>query len=143
MVAREDPKKKVAVTVLRDGREKTLNVVLGERPQQIGEQNPQQQAPEEQNTSKLGLTVQELTPELARQLGYQNDQGVLIADVDSGSPAEDAGLRRGDLIKEVDRTPVTSIGEFKKALSGLRSGDTTALLIRRGQATVYVAITMP
>jgi serine protease Do len=85
-----------------------------------------------------------LTPDIAAQLGYnRNEKGVVVADVASGSPAEDAGLQQGDVIKEINKAPITTVSDFSRALRGLKSGDAVALLVRRGPATFYVALKIP
>jgi serine protease Do len=63
--------------------------------------------------------------------------------VEPGSAAEDAGLQRGDLIKEVDRSPVAEPREFVRAIDRLSSGDSVALLVRRGPNTLFVALQVP
>jgi serine protease Do len=91
----------------------------------------------------LGLALQDLTPDIAGQLGYENQTGALVADVASGSPAEDAGLQRGDLIKEVNRQAVQSVKDFEKAIREFKGGDVVALLIRRGPTTLFAGIKIP
>jgi serine protease Do len=142
LVAQADPGSAAKVTLLRDGKEMQVTVVLGERPKGRGgrESQPEQQQPDEQTSKKLGLSIQNLTPDIAQQLGYQNEHGVVITDVASGSPAEEAGLQQGDLIKEANRTAVTTTGEFNRIIARLGSGDSVALLVQRGQNTFYVAM---
>ena len=142
-VAQTAPGTKVKVTLVRDGKEKEVRVTLGERPRGRGGQPEQQQQPEVPTSSKLGLSVQDLTPGIAQQLGYQNDRGVVVSNVASGSPADDAGLQAGDLIEEVDHTTVNTVREFDHATRSLHSGDSVAFLVRRGQNTFFVAIQMP
>ena len=144
LVADAAPGTKVPVGILRDGKEMVINVVLGQRPSGKGatEEGGNGSENEEQST-KLGLSVQTLTPDIAKQLGYENDRGVVITSVTAGSAAEDAGLRKGDLIKQVNRTEVKTAREFQRALRSVKSGDTVALLVRRGQNTVFVGVEMP
>ncbi len=143
IVAETAPGSAVTVTVLRDGKEKNLTVTLGERPSDEELAKGSESAPGEESQKKLGLSVQTLTPEIAGQLNYKNDHGVVITEVTPGSPADDAGLQRGDLVKEVDQTAVRSVSEFKKAVGALHSGDDIAFLVRRGQNTFYVGIQIP
>jgi len=118
-----------------------VTVTLGERQKEgRGGQFPQEPQPEAQTSQKLGLSVQTLTPDIAEQLGYQKDSGVIVADVFSGSPAEEAGLQRGDLIKEVNRKEVRTVQDFEKKNKDLKSGDVAALLVRRGQNTFFTTI---
>lgn len=114
---------------------------MGERPKESGGgQAPQEPQAEAQISQKLGLSVQTLTPDIAEQLGYQKDDGVIVADVFSGSPAEEAGLQRGDLIKEVNRKEIRTVQDFEKDIKNLKSGDVAALLVRRGQNTFFTSI---
>jgi len=145
-VAQADPGTTAKINLLRDGRVMPISVVLGERPKDDSDGRGDQDESEPEVTSgeKLGLSIQTLTPEMAQQLGYRNDDGVIISSVTSGSSAEEAGLRRGDLIKEVNRTEVSTALEFKRLISRLQSGDSAVLLInRRGQNTFYAAIPVP
>jgi serine protease Do len=143
MIAETAPQTKVKVGLLRQGREMEVDVTLAERPRQRQEPTRAPEAPEGQTSEKLGLTVQDLTPDIAKQLGYEKEKGVLVADVASGSPAEDAGLQRGDLIKEVNREPVENVREFERAIRKFKSGDVAALLIQRGPVTLFAGIKIP
>jgi serine protease Do len=144
LVAQADPGSAAKMTLQRDGKEMQVTVVLGERPKGRGGRasQPEQQQPDEQTSKKLGLSMQNLTPDIAQQLGYQNEHGVVITDVASGSPAEESGLQQGDLIKEVNRAAVTTTREFNRIVARLGSGDSVALLVQRGQNTFYVAMQM-
>ncbi len=141
-VAEAAPGTKVKFTVIRGGKEKAIEVKLGERPAEAAEREApeSQRQPREEMLDKLGLAVQDLTPDIARQLGYENERGVIVANVVPTSSADEAGLQRGDLIREVDRTAVASVKEFEKAISKAKSGDSVVLLIMRGGNTFYVAL---
>jgi len=140
-VAQAEPSSTAKIVLLRDGREVPVSVVLGERPKDFSGRNDQ---PEEKTGEKLGLTIQTLTPDIAQQLGYRNEHGVLINSVASSSPADEAGLRRGDLIKEVNRAKVSTAQEFKRLMSRVQSGDNIVLLVnRRGQNTFFAAVQIP
>jgi len=135
LVAQTDVKKTVSVGVMRNGKAETVQVTIGEQP--AGEQAT---AAASENADKFGLTVQELTPQLADRLGYTDEHGVVIADVKSGSPAEEIGLRQGDLIKEINRQPVESLAEYQKAMSALEKDEGLLLLVQRGDNTYYVVV---
>jgi serine protease Do len=141
MAAKTAPGTAVKIVVLRDGERIGLNAVLGERPPDKGEaQAARPQQPKGPTAEKLGLSVQALTPDIARQLGYGDDRGVVITGVVPGSPADDAALQRGDLIKEVNRVRVGTVQEFETAVRDVKSGDTMALLVRRGNENLYVPL---
>ncbi len=136
IVAQTEVGKKAPVVVIRDGKEKTIEVTIGEQEAgiQASVETPSS-APE-----KSGLTVQELTPEIANQLGYTDDEGVVISDIKPGSPASEAGLQRGDLIKEVNRQPVKSLSDYNKAMSSVGEDKSFLLLVRRGDNTLYIVV---
>ncbi len=144
-VAQMKPKTVVALVLSRDGKEMQVNAELEERPKDRPGRTSQEenQKPDEQTHSKLGISIRNLTADAAEQLGYQNETGVVITDVDPGSPAEDAGLKPGDLIKEVDRKVVRNVREFDDAVGRTGSGDSVSILARRGQNTFFLAIQIP
>jgi serine protease Do len=142
MVAQVSPGKSVEVLLIRDGKELRLKVRLEERPGGSESESPQQGQRREQMSQKLGIGIQTLTPDLAEQLGLKNEKGAIITDVVPGSPADEAGLERGDLIQEVNRKTIQSAEDFENQVRRLKSGDVAALLIRRGANTFFVAIQM-
>jgi len=127
---------KVDLVVLRDGKRKTLAVEVGAMEED--EAALAAMAEPDEATAEFGLRVQDLTPEIAEQLGVEEDAGVLVTNVDPGSPADAAGLRRGDLILEVDRTEVKAVEELQEGLAA--AGDRSLLLVRRGDATIFVPL---
>jgi len=136
-IAQLAPATTVHLTVERNRQEIDVPVELGKL------QNPDQAqtgstSPEEQ--SLRGLQLQELTPAIKQSLGLEaQTQGVVIAAVASGSPAEEANLQRGDVIQEVNRQPVTSVDAFAQAVRRL-SGQNWLLLVNRGGNTLFVVI---
>jgi serine protease Do len=113
--------KTVEVTVYRDGQEKRLSVTVQESPASAGPPatrtpvTPSDHAPG-LRMNKLGIEFKDLTPALAQQFGHAENTGAFIATVDPGSLAAEAGLQRGMLVVKVDRNPVHSAAEAKKAL---------------------------
>ena len=91
--------------------------------------------------SRLGMEVQQLTPELSRKFGIKDDKGVVITGVEPDSPSEDAGLRPGDLVLEVNRTKVATVSQVRKALEKTRPEEPTVVLFKRNGATRYVVVT--
>ncbi len=128
--------KKVLVVVIRNGKEKTLKVKIGEQP---ADMQASVSEPSEAD-AQFGLSVQELTPEIANQLGYGDDDGVVISDIELDSPASEAGLRRGDLIKEINRIPIKSLRDYNKAIAALGEETSFLALIRRGDSTLYLVV---
>jgi serine protease Do len=130
-VAASKPGTKVSLTVLRDGKEKEMPVQLGELPsEQVAEAGPA--------SENLGVTVQTLTPQIARQLGYKDEQGAVITAVESGSAADVVGLREGDLIVEVNRKPVASAEDFRQAVAA--SPKNLLLLVKSKEGARFVVM---
>lgn len=143
-VAETVPGTEVKVVLLRDGKQKEVTVKVAERPENLASRGSKEEEQSgEQAEAKLGLSVQALTPEIAKQLGYENDHGVAVTSVTPGSPADDAGIKAGDLIKEVNRTDIHSIAEFTSAVKAVRKGDSVAMLVRRGENTFFAGIQVP
>jgi len=89
--------------------------------------------------SSFGLAVQPVTPEIARQLELKNPSGVVITRVEPSSPAEAAGLQRGDVIVEVDRKPVKSLEDFEK-LTAASAGKQVLMRVQREGSALYIAM---
>jgi serine protease Do len=145
LVAQAAPGSTATVTVLREGQKMDLKATLAERPGETQAQAaPQKGAPEQKPSSKLGLTVQTLTPDIAQQLGLKRTEtGVVISEVAPTSGADEAGLQAGDVIKEIGRVPVQTAEQFEREIVRYKAGDTVALLIKRDAVTFFVAVTIP
>jgi serine protease Do len=92
----------------------------------------------ETGPAEFGLVVQDLNSELAERLGLDTTEGVLITSVAPGSPADDAQLRRGDVILEVDRSEIEDVDDLRARLK--EADDGALFLIRRGDATLFVPL---
>ena len=84
--------------------------------------------------------MQRLTPQMAESLGVEKVEGVVVAAVEPASAADEAGIRRGDIIIEVDRKAVRSVEDYKKAVAGARKGRGVLFLVRRGESTLFLAL---
>jgi serine protease Do len=91
----------------------------------------------EDQEGAFGLTVQDLTPDVAEQLGVEEEHGVVVTRVKPGSPAAEAGFRRGDVILEVNQEPIEDTDDFLAATEG---ADKALLLVRRGENSLFVAM---
>jgi len=135
VVAETPVGKDVALVVVRDGKPVTLSVKvarLAEAPERV--------VAESNTTAPLGLTVQTLTPALARQFGLHESAGVLVRGVEGASPAADAGVQPGDVIAEIDRQPVKSVDDLEHAIDKRRPGSSTLLLVHRNGGDFYIAL---
>jgi len=127
---------KSSVTVVRNGAEKHLTVTIAELPGDDGAgENPSKPA-----EGKWGLQLQNLTPQIAQQLGVKQDQGVLVAGVQPGSPADKSSINAGDVILEVNRQPVKTVDDVMRALSKAGDKDSVLLLVQRDQKSRFVAL---
>ena len=90
--------------------------------------------------STFGLTVQTLTKELAKRFDVEQTEGVVVTDVADGSLADEAGLQRGDVITEVDRTPVRDAGEFGRILAKADAAKGVLVFVKRNGASTFVVL---
>ncbi|MGB7919221.1 MAG: DegQ family serine endoprotease [Desulfobacterales bacterium] len=126
---------KADITIMRDGREKTVTVETAKRQEEQALASK-----ESESDDKLGLSLQALEPDMAARLGYDEaEKGVLVTGVESGSKADKAGVQQGDLVKEINRNPVAGMEEFRKQLNQVKKGDPIMLLLKRGQSGFVVA----
>ena len=135
LVAEMPVGKNVPIVVMRDGREVQLNAQIA----RLEDESPTKVA-ETEGKGQLGLSVQPLTPPMARELGLKVKEGVLVRDVVEGGRAAEAGIRAGDVIVEVDRRPVRTIEDFKAHLARQAKDAPVVLLVNRDGETMYVAI---
>jgi serine protease Do len=143
MVAETPPGSRVELTVIRAGKEQKVTATVGQLtpgPPAGGGPAPDQPGEGSGGASRLGLTVQPLTPELARQLGYASERGVVVIDVESGSAADTAGLRPGDLITEIDRKKIAGLDDLESALGKADPDKGILLLVKRQGASMYIVL---
>jgi serine protease Do len=128
---------KVELKALRKGKKKSFSVELGElEPGERLASTAHEEVP-----GAYGLQVQNISPDVAEHLKLEDLDGVLITAVEPGSPAEAAGLRRGDVILEVNQSAVSDVGQFSTAIKGSEKG--ALLLVRRGNAEIFVPLKRP
>jgi serine protease Do len=135
-VSMMQPGREVRLTVLRDGRQSEVPVTLAELPSKAESQS----AAGSSMGSLQGLSVQTLTPDIAQQLKLPvGTRGAVVSQVGDASPAAAAGIRRGDVILEINRKPVADAAEFERAA---RAADNqpALLLVDRGGVTTYVMV---
>ncbi len=134
-VAGLTPGTKIELDVIRNNERRTVTVDLGERKEEaVVAAIP---SPPPQPEVRLGLNVQDLTPELADKFKIKDQKGVLVSKVEPGSVAQEQGLREGDLIKEVNRQAVMSAEEFKSAVTQTKKGESVLLRLVRENRAFY------
>ncbi len=138
------PGTEIKLTILRDGNTQDLTAVLDEfdledsaRPNDQRDNNGPSL---ERQSGKLGLTLQSVTPQVARQLGLASDnEGVVVTDVDQSGVGADAGIARGDVLLEVNRTSVNSPEAVQTAIERAGAKPLLLLIARKGQ-TIYLTV---
>ena len=114
------------LTVWRDKHEHALSVVPRE-------------APGERQVSRLGFDVRPVTAEFAGELGVRSLEGVVVTRVEEDSEAAEAGLRRGDVVVELNREPVKTLADFDRITKGVKSGERMTVRVERGRSAFYLA----
>ena len=139
MVGRYRVGRKAEVTLLREGREIRLPVVIEALPEE-GRLRAAGGGPDELRMDKLGLVLAPLDEEHRRALHVE--QGVLVARVTRG-PARDAGLRSGDVIVRIDNKPVADLDAFRERIGAIEPGHSVALLVQRKGGPVFIPLRIP
>ncbi len=141
MVAQSKVGSELNLSILRGDKEYSVRVVIAELPKEISEASSENVPEESPYEGLAGLSVMELTKEGARQLGLHKDErGVVIVRVEPGSNAEEAGLRKGDVIQEIDRKRVEKLADYNRIISAIRPGDTVLLFLNRSGKKFYVTL---
>ena len=136
---------KVKLTYVRDRSQKETTAVVEDRtrvfPTQAGRLSDQQG---EAAPAEFGLRVDSLTPERAARVGMEGQRGVLVTDVDPASFADDLGFGRGDVINEINREPITSVDDYKRAVAKLKPGTNVVFkVLRRGDGDRTLTVFLP
>jgi serine protease Do len=135
-VAMLSPNTKVDLVILRDGKRKNFTIKLGKRP---AEAELRGGLPAD-TIEELGFSVINLTEELANELGYEGDSGVVVREVQPGSEAAQAGIVPGALIKEVNRQRVRNTKEFNEEIKKAQEKGKALLLIRQDNSSMLALI---
>ncbi len=131
-IALMKPEEKITLVVIRNKQPMEITVSVGAHPESELAFNDIQ--------SQLGILVQDLTPELSQQLGLDRDHGVIIKNVDPNSPAQEAGLRRGQIILSVNQKPVNTTEEFFKVMKEVSNQKHVLLQVKAGQVVRYITL---
>lgn len=138
-VAATKPGTKAEIEIVRNGATKMLTVEIGELNGSATEVT-EREGGDVEESNELGLAVQTLTPDLARQLGSKEMQGVIITQVEPGSVAQRAGLQPGDLISSVNRKPIQTAKEYRETVKGASIEKGILLQVRRDGINRFVVI---
>ncbi len=142
IVAATPPGKTVEVKALRDGQEKTMMVKVGTKTEEAAAEEEAMPEKRAAVDKRLGITAQPLTPAIAKQLGAADAAGVVISSVKEDSPAWNAGLRKGDIVREIDRKHIKTMKDYSAALKAREREETILFLVERQGQAIYVAINL-
>ncbi len=137
LVALIQPGGQEKLVILRNGEQKKLNITIGKLS---GKDNLASAEPS-QSTEKIGLSVQTLTPQLAKQFNAKPGEGVVVTAVKPGSIAAKKGIQIGMIILQVNQKPVNSAAEFKRAIKKSSDDKRVLLLARIGNAQQFIVLT--
>jgi serine protease Do len=144
MVVNTKPGTSVPVTIVRDKQRKTLSVTVGEldleREQNRGARN-NEGGDQEPTSTGLGMDLGAVTPEIARQLELPRGQGgAVVTNVERNSPAALGGVQSGDVIIEVNRTPVANVSQVTRELQRIEAGSPVFMVVYRNGQEVFVTL---
>jgi serine protease Do len=125
--------KTVSLQVFRDKKATTLTAT-------IGKMKEDEVVASNSGKGDLGLTVQQITPELAQSLGIEATHGVVITAVAPDSPADDAGLQPGDIIREINREPIRDLSDYRKNIGNVAQHANILFLVQREDNTIFLAL---
>jgi len=134
IVAMTEVGKTVPVEIIRKGEKKTIRVTVEEMVEETPRPVPAEAAP------RLGLTLEQVTPRIAQEHNLPEPTGLVVVDVEPGSPAARVGLVPGDVILEVNQEEIKTVRKFRNQLEGYQPGDAVLLLISREGSTIYIAL---
>jgi len=127
--------KSITIKLSRDGK-------VFDRQVKVGEMEEKAEVAKAPSSHKpLGITVQNITPEIAQGLGLKREAGVVVTRVEPGSPAANAGIQTGDVIREVDRKPVKDVDDFVQKIGKSKDQENILLFLQRGQNNLFAAVT--
>jgi serine protease Do len=124
----------VSIKVIRDGKEMMFTVKVSERKER------QEIVSSKGTKGFFGITAQEISTEIARQLGIGKDTGVIISDIENGSPADDVGLQPQDIIVQVNKVKITSLKQYTKEMGKAAEKKNVTLLVKRGKSSFFVGL---
>lgn len=140
LVAETAPGSKATVKVLRDGKEKSFSLKITELTEERQASSREEKAKE---ASLLGLEVSNLNPDLIRRFRLRDNRGVVVVNVDPGSPAAEAGMRPGDMVLEINGQVIGTVKEYHAAAGKLKKETYARFLVKRQGRTLYLTVEVP
>ena len=125
---------KIKIKAIREGKEMAFQVTVAER------KDGREGVIAEGSKGYFGISAQEMSQEMAKQLGIAKAAGVMVTEVDEGSPADNVGIQPQDIIVQVNKVPVKNMKEYIKEITKAAETKSVTLLIKRGRASFFVAL---
>jgi len=138
-VAATSPGKNVAVKIVRDGTEKVLELKVGKKKEGV-EEGAEEEGAKPAVPEELGILAEDITHDTAQRFGIEDTVGVFVHSVRQGSPGDDAGIRRGDIVKEINRKPIRNVKEYTAELKRSMDKEVVLFLVKRGKTALYVPV---
>ena len=139
MVADTPPETTLTVTVLRDKHTKDVKMTVGELPKEVAQGSRRDSGGGQGDHALAGVTVEALSDRHGRQ-GRKESAGVVVSEVQPDSAADQAGLKTGDVIREINRKPVRTVQDFERLVNELEPKARVLLLITRRTGTVFLSV---
>lgn len=141
MVAQSKTGSEITLKILRAGKEFTVKVGIVELPREVAEVVPDRSPNDQEARVLTGLTVMDLSKEIVRQLGFnKNEKGVVVVRVEPGSPADEAEIKKGDIIKEINKKEIDNLEDFNRIATNIKRNESALLFINRGGKKFYVIL---
>ena len=137
IVANTDVGKKVKIVVFREGKEATLDLTVSEL-----KDNASDAAGAKADAEALGLNLSEITTEMRSRHKLGEQEGLFVSGVEAGSPAAEADFQAGDVVFEVNGRAIRKSDDYRAALKGKKAGEALSFLVRRGERTIFLTITL-
>ena len=135
MVGSTEIGKKVKINIIRDGKVIEKDIVVGELKEEGTQVSKKAEVEKD-----FGVVVQDITPEIAKHMNLKDRKGVIVTDVQPGSPAQDADIRSGDVIREIGRKPIRNVADFKAAMKKGSIKEGIVVLVKRENTTFYTVL---
>ena len=136
LVAAAPVNQEATVTILRNGQEQKLSMKVGQLP---GDKTASEK-PVHPAAGKWGLQLRDVNPQIAQRFNLKEDKGVVVAGLEPGSRAAEAGMQRGDLILEVNRQPVGSVKDVLENIDRSKDKDQLLLLVQRDNGKFFIPL---
>ena len=134
-VALTAPGEVAKLTIIREDKTSELNISIGEFPE-----DEKIAKKKEEPKQKFGLSVTNITPQIASRFDLSSKEGVIVSSVSKASAASEAGFRRGDIIVEINKVAIKNVEDYGRRIDEIGKGNSALFLVKRGEITIYVGL---